>query len=261
MPRIMVDGSWYDPVAAKSLYENDYELALTAHAKTLFPGYRCVPFKVRVDSEYGTGKPDLALIDESYRSWYIVEVELDTHPLKSHVEEQVRKFAFGKYTETHLDHVARKAPGLDGEKLRSMLLGDQPRVLVLVTSEQPTWTQSLAQYGAQVGVIEIFRDDLDRVIFRVDGDQPRNLEHSFISDCTQDQLLPRALRLGSPAPLMGLDRIDLLLEGQTSSWKILRAADTAWITPIARSPFDEMSQKRFQIFKQNTGEFVLKGVS
>src|SRR5665647_377735 len=101
MPRVMIDGRWFDPVSSKSLYEADYENALVEHASDLFPGYRCVPFKVLVESEYGIGKPDLALVDNEYRSWYVVEVELDTHPLKSHVEDQVRKFALGHYTDKH----------------------------------------------------------------------------------------------------------------------------------------------------------------
>lgn len=133
MPRLMLEGRWFDPVSARSLYEADYENALVAHARHLFPGYRCVPFKFPVESEFGTGIPDLALIDNDYRSWYVVEVELDTHPLRGHVEEQVQKFASGKYDETHALYIHRKAPDLSLDSLKQMLLGDQPRVLVLVS--------------------------------------------------------------------------------------------------------------------------------
>src|SRR5262245_12721093 len=101
MPRILIKGSWYDPVAGSSLYEADYENAIIAHSAGLFPGFFCCKFKALIDSEYGRARPDLALVDEEYRSWYVVEVELDEHPLESHVEEQVRKFAYGVYTKEH----------------------------------------------------------------------------------------------------------------------------------------------------------------
>jgi hypothetical protein len=36
-------------------------------------------------SEYGSKKPDLALIDRDYRAWWVVEVELAHHSLHHHV--------------------------------------------------------------------------------------------------------------------------------------------------------------------------------
>jgi hypothetical protein len=258
MPRILINGRWFDPVATKSLYETDYENAILAQAEDLFPGFYCVQFKALVQSEYGNAKADLALIDHSYRFWYVVEVELDTHPLKAHVEEQVQKLAFGVYSEAHVEALAAEDLHLDRGRLTEMLLGEQPRVLVLVTLAKPNWSPTLGQYGAQVGVLELFRDDLDHVLFRVNGDQPSVLAQEIVSYCTADKTLPKALRLASPAPFAGCEKLDLLHEGESSLWRVMRVSDTAWIMPEGRSPMDLTSGARYAIVRLPTGELGIE---
>ena len=257
MARMLVAGRWFDPVSTRSLYEADYEAAILANACTLFPGFRCVRFKVPVDSEYGIGKPDLALIDVQYRTWLVVEVELDTHPLREHVEEQVRKFSFGYYDHFHAASIYAQAPDLNLPRLRQMLLGGQPQVLVLVTSEKPTWASSLAHFGAKVGVIEMFRDDLDDMVFRVNGDQPTLLAEELLSLCIPERLL-NALRLMSPAPFVGCDEIELLIDGKTSEWRIMRVSDAAWIIPAGRWPIDTKPGERLKIIHGLAGNLELR---
>lgn len=244
MPRILVDSMWYDPVSSASLYEADYEAAILQHAPNLFPGFHCTRFKALVESEYGNGRPDLALIDHQYRAWYVVEVELDTHPLESHVEEQVRKFAFGAYGRAHVEALCSALPSLDRHRVAAMLLGDTPSVLVLVTSHKPDWSTRLAQYNAGVGVIEVFRDDLDNTVLRVNGDQPTAIDTDLLTECSVEPLLRKALKLHSPAPLDGLDEVDLLFEGSSTRWQVIRVQDAAWLMPRGRSalPIDARSK-------------------
>ena len=234
MPRILINGTWYDPVSAASLYEADYEAAILQHSAVLFPGFICVKFKTEVDSEYGKGKPDLALIDHLYRAWYVIEVELDTHSLRWHVDDQVKKFAYGFYHSGHADALCKNTPALDHARVNSMLLGEQPRVLVLVTSHQPAWSARLAKYGAGVGVIELFRDDLDNALLLVNGDQPVALDRTILTECTPEPLLNKALKLHSPAPFEGQNELDLLYEGHSTRWQIIRVKDAAWLTPTDR---------------------------
>ena len=245
MPRMLVNGTWFDPVSAASLYEADYEAALIASSSALFQGFYCVKFKATIDSEFGRGKPDLALIDHRYRAWYVVEVELDTHPLRTHVEDQVRKFAYGVYNSSHVDALCKAEPALDSSRLAAMLLGEPPRVLVLVTSHQPTWSTSLAQYGAGVGVIELFRDDLDHVVLRVNGDQPVALDETILTECTSEPFLNKALRVHSPASFEGRDDLELLYEGHSTRWHIVRVHDAAWLTPADRPSVPIVSGSRW----------------
>jgi hypothetical protein len=247
MPRILVSGSWYDPVSGASLYECDYENEIVRQSETLFPGYFCIQFKSLIESEFGSNKPDLALIDHLYRAWYVVEVELDVHPLRSHVEEQVRTFAYGQYHQGHIDDLCRTDPRLDRARVKSMFLGDQPSVLVLVTRDKPAWSTALAQYGASVGVIEIFRDDLDRAILRVDGDQPVSRDIEVLSECVMEQAFPKALKVLSPAPFSDLEDIDLHLDGQVSKWGIVRVADAAWLIPLGKLPMKSAPGARWVI--------------
>jgi len=237
MPRLLKKGAWYDPVPAESLYEADFEMAILQHAEALFPGLHCCRFKALVEStDYGKGRPDLALIDREYRCWWVVEVELDNHSFNSHVEGQVRKFATGVYTDDHVDALMREIPSLNRDRLADMMLGEPPQVLVLVTDDVPEWRAELRRYGVQVGVIQIFRDDLDEVILRVDGDQPSGYSTEVVSECTADSLLQNILRLHSPGALGTLGRVDLLIEGESSRWVITRSADTAFLTPDGRVP-------------------------
>jgi hypothetical protein len=254
---MLVAGRWYDPVSARSLYEAQYEAVILANANELFSGFRCVPFKVPVDSEYGMGKPDLALIDLQYRAWLVVEVELDTHPLREHVEEQVRKFSFGHYNDRHARWIHSQARDLDLSRLQHMLLGEQPQVLVLVTSSKPTWASALARFGAKVGIIEMFRDDLDEVMLRVNGDQPTLLAEETLSLCVPERLF-NALRLASPAPFVGHDKIELLIDGKITEWKIMRVSDTAWIIPTGRWPIDTKQSDRLRIVQGPGGSLELR---
>ena len=237
MPRILVRGDWYDPVSGSSLYERDYEAAILANSEALFPGFTCVTFKPLVDSEFGRARADLALIDHLYRNWFVVEVELDSHPLESHVEEQVRKLSAGKYEDAHAEALHRACGNLDLSRLKSMLLGEQPRVLVVVTREVPVWSQRLARYGAHVAVVELFRDDLDRVVLRVDGEHPSALETEIVTGCSADPVMPRALRIHSPAALEGLDQVDLLFDASSTRWAIIRVQDAAYLVPVERLGF------------------------
>jgi hypothetical protein len=187
-----------------------------------------------VESEFGKGRPDLALIDDEYRLWYVVEVELDAHPLKQHVEEQIRKFAAGDYNQSHVDALVREDPQLDSSRVADMMRGEQPKVLVLVTRQKPEWALTLSQYRASVGVIEIFRDDLDNVVLRVNGDQPAALDSEVLSKCTADRSLSRALQIHSPGPFAGQNQVDLLYGGNSTRWSVVRVQDMAYFLPDER---------------------------
>ncbi|HVV77264.1 MAG TPA: hypothetical protein VHC43_14635 [Mycobacteriales bacterium] len=186
-----------------------------------------------------------------------MEVELDTHRLKGHVEEQVRKFARGTYDETHANYIHKQAPDTSVESLREMMLGDQPKVLVLVTAAKPDWAPTLGQYGAQVGVIEMYRDAQDRVLFRVNGEQPSLHSDEVLSRCVPDPMLPKALKLLSPAPFLGMDELEIYVRGELTTWKIYRVADVALLMPVARDPLNALSTARFKIVRRAQGGYGL----
>ena len=257
MPKLLVAGNWYEPVSARSLYEIDYENAILRHSPELFPEFFCVRFKELVESDYGNARADLALIDKQYRSWIVVEVELDTHPLRDHVEEQVSKLAIGAYGKRHAEALHRSEPDLDLTKLREMMLGEQPKILVLVTSMKPSWAPALARYGASVGVIELFRSEQNGIVLRVNGDQPNAVPEQILALCKVDPMLPNALRILTAAPFAGLDMVSLDHEGYSSAWNIIRTATESWLTPAGRFPLSGSSTS-FEIIDRGSDDLAIR---
>ena len=238
MPRLLLGSTWFDPVSAASMYEKDYEAAILANSFALFPNFICVEFKARVDSEYGVGQPDLALIDVQYRKWYVVEVELETHSFTGHVEEQVRKFQSGRYHEGHAAALARQDNRLDLSRLEDMMRGEQPQVCVIVTSSATDWAPRLRRYDAILTVVEVFRDEALRHILRVNGEAPSAMPVEVLSLCEPDPFFPNALKLYSPASFSALRLVDLYIDGGKTTWTVVRAKETAWLVPLRRAPVD-----------------------
>jgi hypothetical protein len=237
MARLLVGDEWYEAVAPGSYFEADYEAYLMQNADALFPGYYLCRFTQAVTSEHGTSKPDLALVDQEYREWWVVEVELGIHPLHGHVYEQIENFAGGFYDAEHAAALSRKEPRLDQARCHELVTKTQPRVLVLVNVPRPEWAVALARFDALVGVVEVFRSGQDRVVLRVNGEHPSAKAAELLSACRQG-MLPNMLKLDSPAALSPLgDRIETVLaSGGVAAWKIMRTKGDAWLVPEGRWP-------------------------
>jgi len=89
MARILFNGNWFEEISPSSFYETDFENLVFRQAEILYPDYQLVPFKLTVTSEFGSAKPDFALIDRAYRNWWVGEIEIASHPFETHVLPQV----------------------------------------------------------------------------------------------------------------------------------------------------------------------------
>lgn len=258
MARLLVDGRWFDPVQADSIYESDLEDLIIAHSASLYPNFWVIKYKRMIQSEYGTAKPDLAFIEKNYRTWYLCEVELGTHDLLSHVVPQIMVFCNARVGDTEAQYIAEREPHLNAVQLAAMMKGEPPGVMVLVNHFDQSWRRTLSQQGARVGFIEIYRDTAQRMILRINGDD-LSIPGEIVSECMRDPVLRNALKLSSPAPLEQLasPRLDLWYEGGRTSWKILRAGGTCWLLPLARYPLDPKDQ-RFTIVMDANDQLRLK---
>lgn len=238
--RLLINGEWYEGLASTAYYEAEYERLIHEQSASLYPRYRMVPFKTTVASETGTAKPDFALIAADYAAWLVVEVELAHHSLGGHVLPQIQVLATARYGEDQAAYLASQAHDLDVTKLRVLMRGAQPRVMVIVNGLPPSWVPALARFDALLASVEVYRSGRNHHVLRIDGDSP-GLLLDVVSRCRVDRNIPRLLRVDSPAALdIGQDgRINLDWNGSQTTWVRVQSRDTVWLNPIQTNPLPE----------------------
>ncbi|HUV04638.1 MAG TPA: hypothetical protein VMX94_05975 [Armatimonadota bacterium] len=257
MARILVDGEWYEEIALASLYESDLEQIVLAQAASLYPGYYTIPFKTLVCSDDGSARPDFALIDNEYAEWWVVEVEMAQHNLAGHVLPQVRTLAQAVYGQEQAQYLCAKCPDLAAAAVLDMMKGRQPRVLVVINTPRPEWAKALEQYGAGLAVFEVFRSEKNHHIFRVNGEQPRRLA-GVVSLCSLDPLMPRLLKVDSPACL-GVEpntRVLIRYRNQVCEWERMDSQTDVWLSPVASNPLTR--RVRYELVRLMDGSLEIQ---
>jgi len=226
--RVLFDKVWFDAIRSQSWYEADYEKIIIDHCMDLFPQWILVPFKTDVVGEDGaTKRPDFALVDYSYREWWIVEVEMAHHDLVAHVMPQVDAFRTATYERRHAEYLHGKNPALDLKRLADMMLGLPPEILVIVDRSDTDWRTALRARGVYLSTVEPFRDLAGRLLLRVNGYHPEP-PVSVLTRCSR-HALRRLWRVHSPAALPPPDGDDGILEiefeGGITQWRRVQIAD------------------------------------
>lgn len=261
MAKLLLRGEYFESISANAWFESDYENLLLAHAEFLYPTFHLVRFKCDVASEFGTARPDLALIDKNYRKWWVVEVELASHSLDDHVEPQVRILANGAYNRRHAEVLSRNDSALDSARISDMVLGAQPRVLVIVNSVEAGWQLSLRRWDALIGVIEVFRSERGVEVLRMNGDHPERIDDVHLSVCRVDPLLKRSLIVDSPASLgiVAGGKLSIWFENGITEWMRVDAANRVWLMPTRRWPLPSKALV-FNLMGDGTGQMRLVAV-
>ena len=259
--RLLLSEEWFDAVSSEGQYESDFETIILSRANSLFPQFHVVPFRVPVESEEGRKIPDLALIDLTYRFWWVVEVEMAHHSLHNHVIPQVEVFTRGKYGEEHANHLASRLADLERFSLMEMIMGAQPRVLVVVNRSVPDWIEPIHRLDALVSVVEVFRSDRNQHILRLNGDYPEGKDAQIASHCRLDSTLPNLLQVDSPAAL-GVatgEQVAIEFNGGFTNWIRLDTSDRVWLVPSGRNPL--VSNQEYQIMKDGESRLILRPIS
>lgn len=257
MARLLVNDEWFDSVSPESLYESEFEDLLLEKAETLYPTFHAVRFNALVNSDRGPKRADLALIDRQYRDWWVVEIELSNHPLKSHVEDQVAGLSSGSYGLAEAKHLCARSKALDRAAVIEMMRGAQPRVLVIVNQSMPVWSNTLARYGAVVSVAEVFRSNRNRTILRINGDHPVPIGN-IVSKCEREPSTP-FLTVNSPAALKvrPKGKVTIWFEGGVTEWLRCDSATKVWLIPSGRNPLPDGS-RYFVLSRSDEGHLVLE---
>ena len=259
MARILYNDEWFEEMASRGHYEREFENILKYEAARLFGNYHMIPFKTPVasDVDIDIREPDFALVHKTYRSWWVVEVELAHHSFDGHVLPQVRTLTRAKYGATEADYLCRHEPSLRRDKTIEMFKGEQPRVLVIVNSPVDRWAELLRPLGARVLICQMFRNRLNKYALRLNGEYPSESDE-VITSCECQPMIHRLLRISSPAHLrlQHNERVMLYHEGKASEWERVDTAGAVFLHALR--DHDLTPGKLYEIVRQGDETLVIR---
>lgn len=258
MARILIGDQWFHQLAATSLYEAEYERLLLAYREYLFPRQHLIPFRPLIQSEHGSARPDLALVDRRLRAWWVIEVELSIHSLRGHVLPQVEVLANGRYSTPEARILAREIPELSDEEALDLVKGSQPRVVVIANESKPNWCTRLAGVGVDLMIVEVFRSDLNQHGLRLIGSYPE-IDETHVSVCTADPVIEGLLSISSPAAI-GIgqgNRLEIEIDGSMTEWQRIDVQDAVWLKPCGANPL-EGRQSTLNLYIKDDGTYILQ---
>lgn len=221
MARLRHKDEWFIEIDPQAFFETEFEAVILQNVHLLCADATLVPFKQTVfSSEYESKRPDLALIDNAYRFWWVIEVELATHSLASHVIPQTRVLMDGRYGDEHIEALLRSNPSLDRDRLEAMMRGEPPRVVVISNKYDAQWARDLSSIGVSYSVFNVFRSTLNNDIFLFDGLLPEE-NGDQLTVLTPAKGIPRFFRVHSPGalPIGTGEAMQMLLNGRQTIWR------------------------------------------
>lgn len=259
MAKVLFDNKWYEELSPSGVYEAVYEGMVKAHATELWPRFHAVHFKANVYAGDAGVKADFALVEKSYTEWWVVEVEMAHHQLKSHILPQTRKLAEAKYGDAEAEQLCKDCPKLDRAKVKAMIKEHQPRVLVVVNKPRPEWIKPLAKFNAMLAVFEIFQSDDNEHLFRVNGEHPVG-PAEVISVCKFDDLMNRWLLVESPAALRvpHQGKITIIFNDHVTEWMRWAASKKVWLYTSGPNPLPEPYD--YELTRRGDGQFMFRQI-
>ena len=259
MAKILFSDEWFYELSPGGAYESEFEKVVLQESEMLFPDSYMIPFKTTVFSDTDSAKPDFALIDNKYRAWWVVEVEMGVHSLTRHVIPQVETLSKASYREKEALYLCQQMPKLNCEHVVEMMKGKPPQILIIVNTPVPEWQNELKRYNTIVLFFQIFRSEKNKHIFRVNGDSPSLPEFdTTISECYCDPLIPRLLVIDTPSglELSRAGKIKISYQNSVSEWERIDSQDKIWLSPVGFNPLAK--GKNYFLVKKTDGSLVIK---
>ena len=236
MARLRYKDQWFIEIDPQAFFETEFESVILQNVHLLCANATLVPFKQTVfSSEFESKRPDLALIDDGYRFWWVIEVELAHHSLASHVIPQTRVLVDGRYGDDHIDALLRTNGSLDRVRLEAMMRGEPPRVVVISNRFDVHWERELNAIGVSYTVFNVFRSPLNNEIFLFDGRLPEHTSHQ-LTILTPAKGLPQFFRVHSPGALQVAvgESVQILIDGRQTSWRRFDIKDQCYLAVEGR---------------------------
>jgi hypothetical protein len=235
MSRLLVvkkQTGWYYKLSDVLFYnESQFETMLLQHVRAIFEDFLTIPFKREIKSDTGViKKPDLALIRNDFKEWWIVEVELADHSIDI-VKQQVNVFLNGDYSDydglvdymvkqIRVHHQSRK---ISNARIKRLVKNIVPSVLVIVDSRKEDWEREFRTMNVNVCVMEIYRHNRNRYSYRLAGNYPYIVSKE--SPCRFERRLINTLQVIEASILDGKkenEEIDISYDGELTKWIVVR---------------------------------------
>ncbi len=241
-------GRTYREISSQAIYEADFVESIVGASKEIFPGFECGRFAPLVDSPYGASRPDLILVDDRYRTWCVVEVELEHHSLSGHVEPQIRCLASARYDSAEVLRAAQASlPAMNLRSLEQMLCSVPPQMVVIVPESKPRWRDALSPLGAIVTVVQVFEDAGGHRLYRVNGEQPRRPPSEAVGYVSRVPGMPTGLEaVGLPIGPDD-DLVEMLFESEITRWRVVRPGGRLYLLPADRCPLPEGKSDKYSV--------------
>ena len=239
--------------------EADFSNVVKAELSEMLPAFSVLDFSPYIIGEEGSRRrPDLAIVHKDCSMWLVVEVELDWHPLESHVIPQVRTFATGNYDRSHADLLHRKDPTLDIDKLRNLTTYHSPTISVVVNSRsvlENGWHALELDYSAQLTFIESFRARNGDVIFSVSGYLPTPPPAGIIKFKKQEMLNALICTRPGDFPADVIDEIEMYWGDHLRKWPVLRTMDAVLL--LSPGGFTFRGDRNYEVRKNDSQKYEL----
>ena len=239
--------------------EADFSNVVKAELSEMLPAFSVLEFSPFITGEEGSRrKPDLAIVHRDYSMWLVVEVELDSHPLQSHVIPQVRTFATGNYDSSHADFLHGKDPSLDKDKLRNLTMYHSPTISVIVNSRsvlEDGWNVLELEYSARLTFFESFRALDGDVIFSVSGYLPTPPPAGTIKFKKQEMINALICTRPGDVPADITDEMEMYWGDSLRKWTVVRTKDAVLLFP--QGGFTFRDDRNYEVRRNDSQKYEL----
>lgn len=264
MKRVILGTDTFYLSRPEDMYESSFEIIIKNHAKEIFPGFKCIPFKNTLKSSYlGSTCADLALIDDLYRHWWVVEIETIDHSLQNHVIPQMTRLQQADYSALDLaERVSKSDATLSLEQLKRLFKTVSPKFCVIANAYDAIWEQSLSRRGIDFIWVSTYRSITDRPLLSVSG-EIKNDPPSFLSEIlhSANATSHSAIRLQRSGVLSHKsdETIQIFINEEITSWKVIDVDSSIWLVPMGRYSLN--TSEKYEFMVDHLGRYALEHIS
>jgi hypothetical protein len=240
-----------DPTAFS---EAEFEAHVVSALSCVYKDYFCIPFRGGFKFDEDVHVADLALVHKAFSHWFVIEVELVSHSLHSHVVPQVRCFEFGAPQKSCVDYLCRYIPTMTQKHAESLLKYVPRSVAVIANRADQLWTDVLRGVNTQFMAVSVFSKHDGGFALETDGSLyvPRESLGFFTYSA-----LSRSIRMARGCGLAeGVIQIQDPY-GNVGLWTARASEDALWITKNSGDPGLE-DRIMLQMLRTASGELTLR---